>query len=337
MVIRSGTTPKCSIANILPVRPKPVWISSAISTMPCSSHSARSQLHGLGLDHVEAAFALHRLEHDGRDAARLDVGLEEVLHGLLRPRRGWRSGRGRARGRSRAGRARSRPCRAAPCRSARRRTAMRPWKAPPKAITPLRLVWARAILIAFSIASAPVENSAVFFACVPGVSCVQLLGQRDVALVRHDLVAGVREALAAAPRSPPAPSGGRGRRSSPRCRRRSRCSAGPRRPTARRSRRGRRRSSPITPTPRGVAAALRAISCSFLEWFMAPPWWVSQAAAADPAPPVRQRCPSRGAPRRYGWSVDAQPGGLQLGVLVEARAATCRGRCRSACSRRTAP
>ena len=79
MVIRSGTTPKCSIANILPVRPKPVWISSAISTMPCSSHSARSQLHGLGLDHVEAAFALHRLEDDGRDAAGFDVGLEEVL------------------------------------------------------------------------------------------------------------------------------------------------------------------------------------------------------------------------------------------------------------------
>ncbi len=42
MVIRSGTTPKCSIANSLPVRPKPVWISSAIITMPCSSHSWRS-------------------------------------------------------------------------------------------------------------------------------------------------------------------------------------------------------------------------------------------------------------------------------------------------------
>jgi hypothetical protein len=40
---------------------------------------------------------------------------------------------------------------------------LRPWKAPPKAITPLRLVWARAILMAFSTASAPVEKKAVFF------------------------------------------------------------------------------------------------------------------------------------------------------------------------------
>ena len=39
---RSGTTLKCCIANILPVRPKPVCTSSAIITMPCSSHSLRS-------------------------------------------------------------------------------------------------------------------------------------------------------------------------------------------------------------------------------------------------------------------------------------------------------
>ena len=42
-VMRSGETPKCSIANILPVRAKPVWISSAISTMPFASHNSRSQ------------------------------------------------------------------------------------------------------------------------------------------------------------------------------------------------------------------------------------------------------------------------------------------------------
>lgn len=35
IVIRSGTTPLCSMANILPVRPNPVWISSAIMRMPC--------------------------------------------------------------------------------------------------------------------------------------------------------------------------------------------------------------------------------------------------------------------------------------------------------------
>ena len=47
---------------------------------------------------------------------------------------------------------------------------LRPWKAPLNAMTPARRVWARAILIAFSTASAPVLNSAVFFAWVPGVS-----------------------------------------------------------------------------------------------------------------------------------------------------------------------
>jgi hypothetical protein len=47
---------------------------------------------------------------------------------------------------------------------------VRPWKAPPSAITPGRRVAQRAILIAFSIASAPVVKKAVFFACVPGVN-----------------------------------------------------------------------------------------------------------------------------------------------------------------------
>src|SRR5699024_10827621 len=35
-VTKSGTTSKCSIANNLPVRPNPVWISSATKTIPCS-------------------------------------------------------------------------------------------------------------------------------------------------------------------------------------------------------------------------------------------------------------------------------------------------------------
>ncbi|MDT4874847.1 hypothetical protein FQZ97_1101750 [compost metagenome] len=39
---------------------------------------------------------------------------------------------------------------------------LRPWKAPPNATMPLRPVAARAIFIAFSIASAPVEKKAVF-------------------------------------------------------------------------------------------------------------------------------------------------------------------------------
>ena len=33
---RSGSTPQCSMANILPVRPIPLWISSATKTMPLS-------------------------------------------------------------------------------------------------------------------------------------------------------------------------------------------------------------------------------------------------------------------------------------------------------------
>ena len=41
-VIRSGSTPKCSIANIRPVRPKPVCTSSATKTMPSRSQISRS-------------------------------------------------------------------------------------------------------------------------------------------------------------------------------------------------------------------------------------------------------------------------------------------------------
>ena len=36
--IRSGTTSSWSQANQSPVRQKPVWISSATNTMPCSRH-----------------------------------------------------------------------------------------------------------------------------------------------------------------------------------------------------------------------------------------------------------------------------------------------------------
>mmetsp|Transcript_57770 Transcript_57770/g.162966 ORF Transcript_57770/g.162966 Transcript_57770/m.162966 type:complete len:204 (-) Transcript_57770:667-1278(-) len=37
----SGCTPSCSTANILPVRPKPLWTSSAMSRSPCASQMAR--------------------------------------------------------------------------------------------------------------------------------------------------------------------------------------------------------------------------------------------------------------------------------------------------------
>ena len=41
--ITSGSTPKCSMANILPVRPIPDCTSSAISSMPCLRVSSRSR------------------------------------------------------------------------------------------------------------------------------------------------------------------------------------------------------------------------------------------------------------------------------------------------------
>ena len=44
----SGTTPKCSAANILPVRPMPDCTSSNTSRMPCASHSARRPAQELG-------------------------------------------------------------------------------------------------------------------------------------------------------------------------------------------------------------------------------------------------------------------------------------------------
>ena len=35
--------PECSTANIFPVRPIPVWISSTMSRMPCRSATSRSR------------------------------------------------------------------------------------------------------------------------------------------------------------------------------------------------------------------------------------------------------------------------------------------------------
>ncbi len=55
---------------------------------------------------------------------------------------------------------------------------VRPWKPPPKAMTAERPVAMRAILTAFSTASAPVVTKMVFFGKLPGTSCVQPLGQR---------------------------------------------------------------------------------------------------------------------------------------------------------------
>src|ERR1039457_1331710 len=53
VTIRSGSMSSCSIANILPVRAKPVCTSSAMKTMPC----VRGK---------KAALALPRLRDEGR-------------------------------------------------------------------------------------------------------------------------------------------------------------------------------------------------------------------------------------------------------------------------------
>src|SRR6478736_4550895 len=44
VVMRSGTMPKRSLANIAPVRAKPVWISSAMKTTPFARHQSTSAL-----------------------------------------------------------------------------------------------------------------------------------------------------------------------------------------------------------------------------------------------------------------------------------------------------
>ena len=70
--------PDCSIAKNEPVRPKPVCTSSAISTIPCSSQSARRPRRYDGGRGDEAALALHGLDHDAGDLRRVDDVLNAV-------------------------------------------------------------------------------------------------------------------------------------------------------------------------------------------------------------------------------------------------------------------
>ena len=84
MQTMSGSTPACSIAHHLPVRPTPDWISSAISRMPWRSQMVRSSRRKLvGSDDV-SAFALDRLDDDGGDFFRRKDGLEELLFDVAR-------------------------------------------------------------------------------------------------------------------------------------------------------------------------------------------------------------------------------------------------------------
>ena len=120
----------------------------------------------------------------------------------------------------------------------------------------------RAIFTAFSTASAPELNSADRFSCVAGRQLVELLGDRDVALVRRHHEAGVREIGDLLPAPPPPPAARRCRPTSPRCPSRSR-SAGCRRrrpaspPPARSTYTG-KSCPPRPPPPRSCARATPA-------------------------------------------------------------------------------
>ena len=63
----SGSTPQCSIAHILPVRPAPDWISSAIEQDPVLVADRAQALEEAVLGDDVAALALDRLDDDRGD------------------------------------------------------------------------------------------------------------------------------------------------------------------------------------------------------------------------------------------------------------------------------
>ena len=84
----SPATPQCSLANILPVRPKPVWTSSSTSRTPCSSQSVPQARAGTPAGDDVAAFALDRLDEDRRQfigrADRLQAATDAVQIAVAR-------------------------------------------------------------------------------------------------------------------------------------------------------------------------------------------------------------------------------------------------------------
>ena len=119
-VIRSGSTPKCSIAKNRPVRAKPLCTSSQTRTIPCSSQIARSPCDELLGRGDEAALALHRLEDDRGDVLGGDERRERASSAAA-PRGIAAVLVGTARGRPRARTARAPPCTGASSTSARAR------------------------------------------------------------------------------------------------------------------------------------------------------------------------------------------------------------------------
>ena len=76
MTRMSGSTSQCRTANISPVRPKPVWTSSAISRMPCCRVISRSRGRNPGRRHDVAALAEDRFDDDRRHPVRVDELVE---------------------------------------------------------------------------------------------------------------------------------------------------------------------------------------------------------------------------------------------------------------------
>ena len=112
-VIRSGSTPKCSIAKNRPVRPKPVCTSSATSTIPCSSQIRAQPLRRTPAarrrSRPRPAPARTRSRRPSRPRPAVDERALERRQRVARRRaRGSRSGT--ARGRPRARTARAPPC-----------------------------------------------------------------------------------------------------------------------------------------------------------------------------------------------------------------------------------
>ena len=71
--------PYCSHAKSVPVRPNPVWISSAISTMPCCVGNASQLVQKGRRRRNEAAFTEDRLDDERRNAVRRYDRVKELV------------------------------------------------------------------------------------------------------------------------------------------------------------------------------------------------------------------------------------------------------------------
>ena len=79
MFTTSAFRPKCSDANIFPVRPMPDCTSSTTSTIPCSGRQLPQALQERRRRDDVAAFALNRLDDDGGDFVGSDQVHEELI------------------------------------------------------------------------------------------------------------------------------------------------------------------------------------------------------------------------------------------------------------------